>query len=69
MAVDNSAEKGAEKDADPSADPNRDKFREALERKRGQQHANNAAAHNDSKVHGEHARAGGKRAFRRKSGG
>jgi hypothetical protein len=63
------AHKDAHKDAQPSAEPNRDRFREALERKRGQQHANNAAAHNDSKVHGEHARASGKRAFRRKSGG
>ena len=51
------------------ADPTKDKFREALERKRNQNHANNGAAHNDSKVHGEHARAGGKRTFRRKSGG
>jgi hypothetical protein len=54
---------------DRTADSNRDKFREALERKRGQQHANNGAAHNDSKVHGEHSRVGGKRTFRRKSGG
>ncbi len=49
------------------ADP-KDRFREALERKRGQQHATNEAAHNDSKVHGVHDRAGGKRTFRRKSG-
>lgn len=55
--------------AEKPADSNRDKFREALERKRGRQRAGNGAAHNDSKVHGEHARAGGKRAFRRKSGG
>jgi hypothetical protein len=52
-----------------AGDPAKDKFREALERKRTQQHANNGAAHSDSKVHGEHARAGGKRTFRRKSGG
>ena len=52
-----------------AADPAKDKFREALERKRTQQHANNGAAQNDSKVHGEHSRAGGKRTFRRKSGG
>ena len=55
--------------SDKPADPTKDKFREALERKRNQQHANNDGAHNDSKVHGEHARAGGKRTFRRKSGG
>jgi hypothetical protein len=52
-----------------AGDPAKDKFREALERKRNQHHANNGATHNDSKVHGEHARAGGKRTFRRKSGG
>ena len=46
----------------------KDKFREALERKRARTHANNGAAHNDSKVHGEHERVGGKRTFRRKSG-
>ena len=55
-------------DNDPPEDQ-KDKFREALERKRGQQHANNGATQNDSKVHGEHSRAGGKRTFRRKSGG
>lgn len=59
----------ADKSADKPADADRDRFREALERKRTQQHANNGAAHNDSKVHGEHARAGSKRTFRRKSGG
>ena len=47
----------------------KDKFREALERKRSQQHAGNGATQNESKVHGEHARAGAKRTFRRKSGG
>ena len=47
----------------------KDKFREALERKRAKAHANNGDAHNDSKVHGTHERAGGKRTFRRKSGG
>ena len=55
--------------ADKPADQTRDKFREALERKRTQQHAHNDGAQNDSKVHGEHSRAGGKRTFRRKSGG
>lgn len=53
----------------PAEDPTKDKFREALERKREQRHANNGDAHNDSKVNGEHARAGAKRNFRRKSGG
>jgi hypothetical protein len=54
---------------DKPADP-KDKFREALERKRGQQAARaEADVHGESKVHGEHAAAGGKRTFRRKSGG
>jgi hypothetical protein len=50
------------------ADSTKDKFREALERKRGQQHADNGPGHGDSKVHGAHERVGGKRTFRRKSG-
>ncbi|HZY75487.1 MAG TPA: DUF5302 domain-containing protein [Jatrophihabitantaceae bacterium] len=51
-----------------SADDAKDKFREALERKRSQQAGRAAAGHGDSKIHGEHAAAGGKRTFRRKSG-
>ena len=53
----------------PSADAAKDKFREALERKRGQQQANSSASHNDSKIHGAHDKAGAKRQFRRKAGG
>jgi hypothetical protein len=64
MPADNPAEP-----ADAAADPTKDRFREALERKRDRHHANNGDAQSDSKVHGEHARAGGKRTFRRKSGG
>jgi hypothetical protein len=47
------------------------RFREALERKRGQQAARAAdgTGQGDSKIHGEHGAAGGKRTFRRKSGG
>jgi hypothetical protein len=45
------------------------KFREALERKKQRQHPDNGPAHNDSKAGGTHERAGGKREFRRKSGG
>jgi hypothetical protein len=54
------------KDGDPKA-----RFREALERKRGQQaeRAANGGPHGASKIHGEHAAAGGKRTFRRKAGG
>lgn len=49
-------------------DPTKDRFREALERKRTKQHADNGSAHGESKVHGTHDRAGNKRTFRRKSG-
>lgn len=55
--------------AENPVEQTKDKFREALERKRNKQHATNGAAQNDSKVHGEHGRAGAKRTFRRKSGG
>jgi Family of unknown function (DUF5302) len=46
------------------------KFREALERKKGQ-HADGVGGSgpNSSKIHDVHSRAGGKRQFRRKSGG
>jgi hypothetical protein len=54
-------------DAKP-ADP-KDAFREALERKQSKQHAHNAEAQSDSKVHGSSSKVGGKRTFRRKSGG
>ena len=46
----------------------KDKFREALERKRGKRHPHEGAGHGDSKIHEAHGAAGGKRAFRRKSG-
>ncbi len=54
--------------ASEAPDATKDRFRAALERKRGQHHANSTDAHGDSKVHGAHERAGGKRTFRRKSG-
>jgi hypothetical protein len=56
----------------PSGDANsdaKDKFREALERKRSQQSERATESHAESKIHGEHGAAGGKRTFRRKSGG
>ena len=55
--------------AEDKVEETKDKFRAALERKRNKQHADNGAAQNESKVHGEHGRAGAKRTFRRKSGG
>ena len=57
--------------SDEPSDDVKDKFRAALERKRGHQ-ADRAAEANErdaSKIHGEHGAAGGKRTFRRKSGG
>jgi hypothetical protein len=47
------------------------KFREALERKRLTQAETNATGRGKdaSKIHGAHGPAGGKRSFRRKSGG
>ncbi|MGH8962580.1 MAG: DUF5302 domain-containing protein [Jatrophihabitantaceae bacterium] len=47
----------------------KDKFREALERKRSHQSARAAEVQGESKIHGEHGAVGGKRTFRRKSGG
>ncbi|WP_034087288.1 DUF5302 domain-containing protein [Streptacidiphilus albus] len=46
------------------------KFREALDRKRGPQGdaAAGAGGTDQSKVHGTHAKSGGQRDFRRKSG-
>jgi hypothetical protein len=55
-------------DSAKAGDNAKDRFREALERKRSQQAGRASAGHGDSKVHGEHAAAGGKRTFRRKSG-
>jgi len=58
----------------PNAEPTndvKDKFKAALERKRGQQADREASSggREGSKIHGEHSAAGGKRTFRRKSGG
>jgi hypothetical protein len=60
------------KDTDSGSDGDaKARFKEALERKRGQQAARaaDAGGPGDSKIHGEHAAAGGKRTFRRKAGG
>jgi hypothetical protein len=56
------------KDGKGAGDSAKDKFREALERKRAQQHLHEAASQNDSKVHDARGAAGGKRTFRRKAG-
>ena len=47
----------------------KDKFREALERKRAKQSERATETQGESKIHGEHGALGGKRTFRRKSGG
>ncbi len=54
-----------------SEDDVKRKFREALERKRGQQPDKGAAeeAKDPSKIHGAHGPASSRRSFRRKSGG
>lgn len=55
-------------DKPPASDPAKERFREALERKRNHQAQRAAESHGESKIHGEHSAAGGKRVFRRKSG-
>ena len=45
------------------------KFRAALERKQGKRHPHEAASQGEAKVGDTHGAAGGKRTFRRKSGG
>jgi hypothetical protein len=51
-----------------TGDAAKDRFREALERKRGKQHPHEAGSRTNSKIGDAHGAAGGKRAFRRKSG-
>jgi hypothetical protein len=60
---------GNETPAENADDP-KAKFKAALERKRGAEAERAAAAeaHGDSKIHGTHGAAGGRRTFRRKSG-
>ncbi|MBO3751632.1 DUF5302 domain-containing protein [Streptosporangiaceae bacterium NEAU-GS5] len=66
--ADETADEAAEEVSD---DEMKRRFREALDRKRQEQHENNAAGkgRNGSKIHGTHGQAGGKRQFRRKAGG
>jgi hypothetical protein len=53
-----------------AADDTKSRFRAALERKRSEAEARSVRGHgaSSSKIHEESRRAGGKRAFRRKSG-
>jgi hypothetical protein len=56
--------------SDSGADDPKEKFRSALERKRAQQAAaGSSSGPGRSKISGEHGAEGGKRTFRRKSGG
>jgi hypothetical protein len=68
--ADDTTDSGGKPSSAGNPDP-KTKFREALERKRGNQAERAAAAeaHGDSKIHGTHGAAGGKRTFRRKAGG
>jgi hypothetical protein len=52
-----------------SGDDAKARFREALARKQGRQHPHESATEGGAKIHDERAAAGGKRTFRRKSGG
>ncbi|WP_066374285.1 DUF5302 domain-containing protein [Herbidospora mongoliensis] len=57
-------------DEETTEDDLKRKFREALDRKRqAQSDRNEKGARGSSKIHGTHEAAGGKRSFRRKSGG
>jgi len=58
----------AGEDSEQRPDELKSQFREALERKRGQQQAGNGSGIRDSKIHEAHGKAGAKRQFRRKSG-
>lgn len=69
--ADTPAEPDNTQDPEVPEDEMKKKFREALERKQNQ-HADAAAGgrgKDPSKIHGTHGPAGGKRTFRRKSGG
>ncbi|MFI6155132.1 DUF5302 domain-containing protein [Kitasatospora sp. NPDC051170] len=64
------AEPAVEAPAAAAQDDVKARFLAALERKHGAKGAGAAGGPNgDSKIHGAHAAAGGKRNFRRKSGG
>lgn len=63
------AEPATETDAKPGIDEVKRKFREALDAKRQTRSEGNSASGRDAgRIHGARGPAGGKRAFRRKSG-
>ena len=57
----------AASDGDDSAEA-KARFKAALDRKKNQSGRSGGGPGGDSKIHGTHAAAGGKRTFRRKSG-
>jgi hypothetical protein len=62
-------EPGGGPEAASGADEQKRRFLEALEAKRGNGGRGAGGGPSDSKIHSAHGRAGGKRQFRRKSGG
>ncbi|WP_375499464.1 DUF5302 domain-containing protein [uncultured Jatrophihabitans sp.] len=56
-------------DEPEATDDAKAKFREALARKQGKRHPHEAASQAEAKVGDTHGAVGGKRTFRRKSGG
>jgi len=58
----------AGEDSDKRPGDLKSQFREALERKRGQQQDGGNGSGRDSKIHESHGKAAAKRQFRRKSG-
>jgi hypothetical protein len=54
---------------DPATDDMKARYREALERKQNKQRSERLHPEGDSPLHEPHGRSGGKREFRRKSGG
>ncbi|MFF4339332.1 DUF5302 domain-containing protein [Kitasatospora sp. NPDC001540] len=67
-APDATAETGTGAEA-AAPDDQKAKFLAALQRKGGANRSTNGGPGGDSKIHGTHGAAGGKRTFRRKSGG
>ncbi|MGW4384499.1 DUF5302 domain-containing protein [Kitasatospora sp. NPDC004531] len=69
-APDATAEAGTDTAAEaPGQDDQKAKFLAALQRKGGKNRGAGGGPGGDSKIHGTAAAAGGKRTFRRKSGG
>ncbi|MEU2510641.1 DUF5302 domain-containing protein [Streptomyces syringium] len=69
MTENNAPQDATAEGAEGTEDAVKRKFREALERKQGKAVGGaNGQNRDGSKIHGTHAKAGGQRNFRRKSG-